>query len=85
LRAQRSPRVARVAAKSRKTDDDWSPCARGCCAHVLANRYGLDARDARASLGFASDGSECSGITGIDFDVDSIPSRSGGQDAVTHM
>ena len=28
---------------------------------------------------------ECSGITGIDFDVDSIPSRSGGQDAVTYM
>jgi hypothetical protein len=36
-------------------------------------------------FGFASDGGECSGITGIDFDVDSIPSRSGGQDAVTYM
>ena len=46
---------------------------------------GLDARDTRASLGFASDGSECSGITGTDFDIDSIPSRSGGQDAVTYM
>jgi hypothetical protein len=71
--------------KSRKTDDDGSPCARGCCARVLANRYGLDARDARASLGFASDGSACSGTTGIDFDVESIPSRSGGQDAVTYV
>jgi hypothetical protein len=49
------------------------------------DRHGLDARDTRASLGFASDGSECSGITGIDFDVDSIPSRSGGQDAVTYV
>jgi len=46
---------------------------------------GLDARDTRASLGFASDGSKCSGITGIAFDVDSIPSRNGGQDAVTYM
>jgi len=64
-------------AESRKTDDDGSPCARGCCAHVLANRYGLDARDTHASRGFPSDGSGCSGITGIDFDVDSIPSRSG--------
>jgi hypothetical protein len=72
-------------AKSRKTDDDGSPCARGCCAHVLANRYGLDARDTRASLGFASDGSACSGTTRTDFDVDSIPSRSGGQDAVTYV
>ena len=34
-------RLARDAAKSRKTGDDGSPCARGCCAHVLANRYGL--------------------------------------------
>jgi hypothetical protein len=49
------------------------------------NRYGLDALDTRASLGFASDGSECSSIIGIDFYVDSIPSRSGGQDAVTYM
>ena len=72
-------------AKSRKTGDDGSPCARGCCAHVLASRYGLDARDTRASLGFASDGSEFSGITGIDLDVDSIPSRGGGQDAVTYV
>ena len=72
-------------AKSRKPDDDGSPCARGCCAHVLANRYGLDARETRASLGFASDGSECSDTTGIDFDVDSMLSRSGGQDAVTYM
>jgi hypothetical protein len=46
---------------------------------------GLDGRDTRASLGFASDGSECSGITGIGVEVDSIPSRSGGQDAVTYM
>jgi hypothetical protein len=44
----------------------------------------LDARDALASLGFANDGSECSGITGIDFDVDQIPARIGGQDAVTY-
>jgi hypothetical protein len=51
----------------------------------LQTDTGLDARDTRASLGFASDGSECSGITGIDFDVASIPSRSGGQDAVTYM
>ena len=51
----------------------------------LANRCGLDARDTRAFLGFASDGSECSGTTRIDFDVDSIPSRSGGQDAVTYV
>jgi hypothetical protein len=61
------------------------PAREDAAARVLANRYGLDARDTRASLGFASDGSECSGITGIDFDVDSIPSRSGGQDAVTYM
>jgi hypothetical protein len=27
-------------AESRKTDDDGSPCARGCCARVLASRYG---------------------------------------------
>jgi len=47
--------------------------------------YGLDARDTRASLGFASDGSACSGTTRIDFDVDSIPSRSGRQDAVTYV
>jgi hypothetical protein len=33
----------------------------------------------------ASDGSACSGTTRIDFDVDSIPSRSGGQDAVTYV
>jgi len=46
---------------------------------------GLDARDTRASLGFASDGSACSGTTRTDFDVDSIPSRSGGQDAVTYV
>jgi len=72
-------------AKSRKTDDDGSPCARGCCAHVLANRYGLNARETRAFLEFANDGSECSGISGIDFDVDSMLSRSGGQDAVTYM
>jgi len=45
----------------------------------------LDARETRAPLGFANDGSECSGITGIDFDVDSMLSRSGGQDAVTYM
>jgi hypothetical protein len=32
-----------------------------------------------------SDGSACSGTTRIDFDVDSIPSRSGGQDAVTYV
>jgi hypothetical protein len=57
--------------QSRKVDDDGSPCARGCCAHVLASRYGLDARH--------------SGTTRIDSDVDSIPSRSGGQDAVTYV
>ena len=37
------------------------------------------------SLGFAGDGSECSGITGIGVEVDSIPSRGGGQDSVTYM
>jgi hypothetical protein len=36
-------------------------------------------------LGFARDGSACSGTARIDFDVDSIPSRSGGQDAVTYV
>jgi hypothetical protein len=72
-------------AKSRKTGDDGSLCARGCCAHVLASRSGLDARDTHASLGFASYGSEFSGTTGIDFDVDSIPSRSDGQDTVTFV
>ena len=46
---------------------------------------GFDARDTRASQGFPSDGSEWSGIPGIDFDVDSIPSRSGGQETVTYM
>jgi hypothetical protein len=59
--------------------------ARMLRAHVLASRYGLDARDTRASLGFASDGSACSGTARIDFDVDSIPSRNGGQDAVTYV
>jgi len=34
---------------------------------------------------FASDGSECRSTTRTDFDVDSIPSRSGGQDAVTYV
>jgi hypothetical protein len=58
--------------------EDAAPC-------VLANRYGLDARDTPASLGFASDGRECSGITGIDFQRRFDPSRSGGQDAVTYM
>ena len=61
------------------------PAREDAAPRVLANRYGLDARDTRAALDFASDGSECSGITGTDFDVDSIPSRSGGQDAVTYM
>ena len=46
---------------------------------------GLDVCATRTSLGFPSDGSECSGITGIDCDIDSIPSRSGGQDAITYM
>jgi hypothetical protein len=46
---------------------------------------GLDVCATRTSLGFPSDGSESSGITGIDFYIDSIPSRSGGQDAITYM
>ena len=30
-------------------------------------------------------GANAACITGIDFDLDAIPSRSGGQDAVTYM
>jgi AMP-binding enzyme len=53
-----------------------------CCGKPMRARCS----ECACSLGSASDGSACSGSIRIDFDVDWIPSRSGGgQDAVTYV
>jgi hypothetical protein len=72
-------------AKSRKTDDDGSPCARGCCAMFWQTDTGSMLVIRAPRWDSLAMGANVSGITGIDFDIDSIRSRSGGQDAVTYM
>jgi hypothetical protein len=59
--------------------------ARDATNHAERMTTDHPARGDAASVFWQPTRARCSGATGIDFDVDSIRSRSGGQDAVTYM